>query len=291
MLRVWLKEYMTEERVLHNKSDNTLRAYKKDIQQLLEFLDRLNLEISQIKEKHLKDYLQNLRRDNVSKRSINRKLSSIKSYFRFLIGKDYIKNNPSETLENTEFKTTLLPIFSVEDILKIREVLPLDTFSDLRDRLVIELLYSSGIRSTELLNLSEGLFNFNEREFKVTGKSERIVFYSKTAQEILQKYLEAKKLRFGEDYKREILFVNSSQERLSDRSLRRIVDRILAKAKIEKELSPHSLRHSFGAYMVHKGMNLHFLQELMGHTSMESTKLYLEYPKEQVFGKELTENI
>lgn len=291
MLRVWLKEYMTEERVLHNKSDNTLRAYKKDIQQLLEFLDRLNLEISQIKEKHLKDYLQNLRRDNVSKRSINRKLSSIKSYFRFLLSKGYIKSNPSETLENTEFKTTLLPIFSVEDVIKIREVLPLDTFSDLRDRLVIELLYSSGIRSTELLNLSEGLFNFNEREFKVTGKSERIVFYSKTAQEILEKYLEAKKLRFGEDYKREILFVNSNQERLSDRSLRRIVDRILVKAKIEKELSPHSLRHSFGAYMVHKGMNLHFLQELMGHTSMESTKLYLEYPKDQVFGKKLTENI
>lgn len=284
MLRVWLKEYMTEEKVLHNKSENTLRAYKKDIQQLLDFLDRLNIEISMIKEKHLKDFLQDLRREEVSKRSINRKLSSIKSYFRFLSNKGYIKSNPSENIENVEFKTNLLPIFSVEDILKIRKVLEEESFSILRDRLIVELLYSSGIRSTELLNLSEGLFNFNEREFKVVGKNERVVFYSKNASEILEKYLVAKKNKFGEEYRRDILFVNSSEDRLSDRSLRRIIDRVVKKAGILKELSPHSLRHSFGAYMVHKGMNLHYLQELMGHSSMESTKLYLDYPKEQVFG-------
>jgi len=287
MLRVWLKEYMTEEKVLHNKSENTLRAYKKDIQQLLDFLDRLNIEISMIKEKHLKDFLQDLRREEVSKRSINRKLSSIKSYFRFLNNKAYIKSNPSENLENAEFKTSLLPIFSVEDILKIRKTLEEESFSILRDRLIVELLYSSGIRSTELLNLSEGLFNFNEREFKVVGKNERVVFYSKNAAEILEKYLVAKKNKFGEEYRKDILFVNSSEDRLSDRSLRRIIDRVVKKAGILKELSPHSLRHSFGAYMVHKGMNLHYLQELMGHSSMESTKLYLDYPKEQVFGDQL----
>lgn len=287
MLRVWLKEYMTEEKVLHNKSENTLRAYKKDIQQLLDFLDRLNVEISMIKEKHLKDFLQDLRREEVSKRSINRKLSSIKSYFRFLNNKAYIKSNPSENLENAEFKTSLLPIFSVEDILKIRKTLEEESFSILRDRLIVELLYSSGIRSTELLNLSEGLFNFNEREFKVVGKNERVVFYSKNAAEILEKYLVAKKNKFGEEYRKDILFVNSSEDRLSDRSLRRIIDRVVKKAGILKELSPHSLRHSFGAYMVHKGMNLHYLQELMGHSSMESTKLYLDYPKEQVFGDQL----
>lgn len=290
MLRVWLKEYIGEEKVFHNKSENTLRAYKKDIEQFLEFLDRLNLEISQIKDKHIKDFLQNLRRDKVSKRSLNRKLSSIKSYFRFLHKKNYIKSNPSEKVENTEFKTELLPIFSVEDILTIRNIPYFEDFGNLRDMLIIELLYSSGIRASELLSLSEGLFNFEERELKVVGKSERVVFYNKQTQKILEKYLEAKREKFGEDYKKEILFVNNSQERLSDRSLRRIVDRIVKKAKIPKELSPHSLRHSFGAYMVHKGMNLHYLQELMGHSSMESTKLYLDYTKEQVFGEDRIRN-
>ena len=286
MLRVWLKEYIQEERVLKNKSDNTLRAYRRDILQLLDFLDKLNLEIKGIKEKHIKDFLQDLKRENISKRSINRKLSSIKGYCKFLERKDYIKENPSKLIENNEFKTNVLPIFSKIDILKIRELLSDRIFNILRDRLIVELLYSSGIRATELLNLSEGLFNFEEREFKVTGKSERIVFYSKTCSEVLRDYLEAKRQRFGDDYKKEILFVNSKQERLSDRSLRRIVDRIVKRAQIIKELSPHSFRHSFGAYMVHKGMNLHYLQELMGHSSIESTKIYLDYSKEQVFGEE-----
>lgn len=287
MLKVWLKEYIQEERVLKNKSDNTIRAYRKDILQLLDFLDKLNLEIKGIKEKHIKDFLQDLKRENISKRSINRKLSSIKGYFKFLEKKLYIKESPCKNIINTDFKKSLLPIFSQIDIINIRKELDEEIFSILRDRLIIELLYSSGIRATELLNLSEGLFNFEEREIKVPGKSERIVFYSKICAQILDKYLQAKNQKFGDDYKKEILFVNSSQNRLSDRSLRRIVDRVVKKTHIDKELSPHSLRHSFGAYMVHKGMNLHYLQELMGHSSIESTKLYLDYSKEEVFGIEI----
>ncbi|MBN2838828.1 MAG: tyrosine-type recombinase/integrase [Fusobacteriaceae bacterium] len=284
MLRVWLKEYLQEEKTFNNKSENTLRAYKKDIQQLLEFLDKFNLEIKQIKDKHIKDYLLDLKRDKISKRSINRKLSSIKSYFRFLERKEYIKENPSEYVDNIEFERIILPIFSVKDILKIREAYSEEMLNVLRDRLIVEILYSSGIRATELLNLSEGLFNFEAREIKVTGKSERIVFYSKTCSEVLHKYLEAKRQRFGDDYRREVLFVNSNQGRLSDRSLRRIVDKILRVSKIDRDLSPHSLRHSFGAYMVYKGMNLHYLQELMGHTSIESTKLYLDYDEKSIIG-------
>ena len=148
MLRVWLKEYIQEERVLKNKSDNTLRAYRRDILQLLDFLDKLNLEIKGIKEKHIKDFLQDLKRENISKRSINRKLSSIKGYFKFLERKDYIKENPSKLIENNEFKTNVLPIFSKIDILKIRELLSDRIFNILRDRLIVELLYSSGIRAT-----------------------------------------------------------------------------------------------------------------------------------------------
>ncbi|MBN1467285.1 MAG: tyrosine-type recombinase/integrase [Fusobacteriaceae bacterium] len=284
MLRVWLKEYLQEEKTFNNKSENTLRAYKKDIQQLLEFLDKFNLEIKQIKDKHIKDYLLDLKRDKISKRSINRKLSSIKSYFRFLERKEYIKENPSEYVDNIEFERIILPIFSVKDILKIREAYSEEMLNVLRDRLIVEILYSSGIRATELLNLSEGLFNFEAREIKVTGKSERIVLDSKTCSEVLHKYLEAKRQRFGDDYRREVLFVNSNQGRLSDRSLRRIVDKILRVSKIDRDLSPHSLRHSFGAYMVYKGMNLHYLQELMGHTSIESTKLYLDYDEKSIIG-------
>lgn len=278
MLSIYLKEYLLNEKKLFNKSENTLRAYKKDIQQLIDFLNEDNLEnLISIKEYQLKQFFLLLREKNISKRSINRKLSSAKGFFKFLFNKEYILENPTLSLEQTEFKSTLLPVLYKDEFLQIRTLLDGNSFNELRDRVIIELLYSSGIRANELLNLSEGLFNFEEREFKVAGKNERVVFYSKTAAAYLEKYIEAKKEKFGDDYRREILFVNNSQNRLSDRSLRRIVDKINSNSLLDKEISPQTFRHSFGAYMIQHGMNLHYLQELMGHSSIESTKLYLEY--------------
>jgi integrase/recombinase XerD len=276
----YLNEYLQHEKVVHNKSANTLKAYKNDISQLLEFFTKEGIkEISMIKEIHLRTFLMEIKKNNISKRSINRKISAIKSFYAFLENHDYIVSNIAEKLENSFYQNHIPQILSKEDIEKIRTVLCGNKMNDYRDRLIIELLYSSGIRANELLNLSEGLFNLEDRELKVISKnkSERIVFFSKTTAYYFEKYVEAKKKKFGEDYKKNILFVNNSQTRLSDRSLRRIIDRIIKKTDINKEVSPHTLRHSFGAYMLQHGMNLHYLQELMGHTSIESTKLYLEY--------------
>lgn len=280
MYNVYLKEYIQYEKTFHNKSENTLRAYKKDLEQLIEFLLGENLEnINDVKDIHLKTFLVYMKNKNIAKRSLNRKISSIKSFFNFLKDNSYIIKNIGEKLENSIFSKELVPVLKIDEINQLREVLNGTSMNDYRDRLIIELLYSSGIRANELLNLSEGLFNFYEREIKVVckNKSERIVFYSKTASFYLGKYLEAKKKKFGDKYRTDIIFVNNSQERLSDRSLRRIIDRTVKKTNIQKEISPHTFRHSFGVYMLEHGMNLHYLQELMGHSSIESTKIYLEY--------------
>lgn len=290
MLDLYLKEYLQYEKTMHNKSDNTIRAYRKDLEQLSQYLSGEDIkELAEIKELNLRSFLVYLRENKVSKRSVNRKISSIKGFYRFLSLREYIEKNPALNLENSEFKSELPSILTKEEIEKLRNVIIGEGMNDYRDRLIIELLYSSGIRASELLNLSEGLFDFAEREIKVVGKNkgERIVFYNKTTALYLDKYIEAKKTKFGEDYKKDILFVNNSQNRLTDRSLRRIIGRIVNKTDIEKEISPHSFRHSFGVYMVQHGMNLHYLQELMGHTSMESTKVYLEYDvmEETIEGK------
>lgn len=280
MFIYYLNEYLQYEKVMHNKSDNTVKAYKKDISQLIEFFIKENIkEIKDVKEINLRSFLMELTKKNISRRSVNRKISAIKSFYLFLEKNSYIQINYAENLENKIHKNHLPDILSREEIEKIREVLKGNKMNDYRDRLIIELLFSSGIRANELLNLSEGLFDIEERELKVISKnkSERIVFFNKTSKYFLEKYLDAKKIKFGDDYKKDIVFVNNSQTRLSDRSLRRIIDRIIKKTDINKEISPHTFRHSFGAYMLRHGMNLHYLQELMGHTSIESTKLYLEY--------------
>lgn len=285
MFTNYLNEYLQHEKIMHNKSSNTLKAYKNDVSQLLDFFLKEGVkEISMVKEMHLRTFLMEMKKNNISKRSINRKISAVKSFYAFLENHGYVESNTAQKLENSFHQNHIPQILSRKDIEKIREVLCGEKMNDYRDRLIIELLYSSGIRANELLNLSEGLFNLEDRELKVMSKnhSERIVFFSKTTTYYFEKYVEAKKKKFGEDYKKNILFVNNSQTRLSDRSLRRIIDRIIKKTDINKEVSPHTLRHSFGAYMLQHGMNLHYLQELMGHTSIESTKLYLEYDIQDV---------
>lgn len=280
MYNIYLKEYIQYEKTFHNKSENTLRAYKKDLEQLIEYLLLENLEdIREIKDINLKTFIIYMKEKNITKRSLNRKISAIKSFFKFLKNKSYIDKDIGDSLENNTFPKALATILNSKDIRELREVATGTRMNDYRDRLIIELLYSSGIRANELLSLSEGLFNFKEREIKVVckNKNERIVFYSKRASLYLEKYLEAKRKKFTNNYRNDIIFVNNRQERLSDRSLRRIIDRIVKKTNIKKEVSPHTFRHSFGVYMLEHGMNLHYLQELMGHSSIESTKIYLDY--------------
>ena len=115
------------------------------------------------------------------------------------------------------------------------------------------------------------------REIKIVGSSSRTVFFSMITSKYLKKYLIAKKEKYGEKYNSDIIFVNGSGTRLSDRSLRRIIDRYAKKAMLKKDISPHTFRHTFGVYLLEKGMNVHFLQELMGHTSPESTRIYEEH--------------
>ncbi|HAS79476.1 MAG TPA: integrase, partial [Fusobacteriaceae bacterium] len=147
----------------------------------------------------------------------------------------------------------------------------------IRDRLIIELLYSSGIRAGELLSLGENIVDLEAREIKIVGSSSRTVFFSMITSKYLKEYLIAKKEKYGEKYNSDIIFVNGSGTRLSDRSLRRIIDRYAKKAMLKKDISPHTFRHTFGVYLLEKGMNVHFLQELMGHTSPESTRIYEEH--------------
>ena len=178
-----------------------------------------------------------------------------------------IKNNPIEIINSPSFEAEKPDILTLEEINKLRDVINTDNANGLRDRLILELLYSSGITSTEMLSIGEQVFDLDSRTLLVSnGKANRYVFFSQ----------EAKKEKYGDKYNSSILFVNGSGSRLSDRSLRRIVDRYATRAGITREISPYSFRHTFAVHLLAKGMSLNFLQELMGHVTIESTKIYQE---------------
>jgi len=274
-----IKDFVYYEEFGQGKSINTIKSFKRDLSQLREYLEGLGRDITpgDIDEMMLRGFLMELQREKISKRSLNRKLSSLRGFFKYLKGQGIIEKNPTILLTGPSFHTKQPEILSLSELNSLREVIDTKKANGIRDRLIVELLYSSGIRANELLALSENLFDLERRQLKLaSGKQPRMVFFSERAREYYIRYIEAKKEKYRGKYTPDILFVNGSGTRLSDRSLRRIIDRYVERAAIDKEISPHTFRHTFGVYMMEHGMDILYLQELMGHVSIESTRVYEE---------------
>lgn len=272
-----IKEFLYFAEFGENKTPNTIKSMRKDLLQLLQYLNEIEKvqESMEIDSVMLRGFIAQFQESGITKRTVNRKLSTLRSFFKYLIKNKVVNQSPVEVIASPSFYVEKPDILSLEEINKIREVISLKNANGLRDRLIIELLYSSGITSVEMLGIGESVFDLDRRELYVTnGKNKRIVFFSQRTREYFKKYVEAKKEKYGEKYNPDILFVNGSGTRLSDRSLRRIVDRYALKAGIEREISPYSFRHTFAIHMLSNGMDMLYLKELMGHATIESTKVY-----------------
>lgn len=277
-----IKDFLYFEEFGNNKSPNTIKSMKKDLFQLAEYLNEIEKvdNCMAIDSVMIRGFIINLQENGITKRTINRKLSSLRSFFKYLVREKRINQSPVEVIASPSFYTQKPDILTLEEINKLREVILLKNANGLRDRLILELLYSSGITSVEMLGVGEGVFDLDKRELYVSnGKSRRVVFFSERTREFFKRYIKAKKEKYKEKYNPDILFVNGSATRLSDRSLRRIIDRYAVKAGIEREISPYSFRHTFAVHMLSHGMDILYLKELMGHVTLESTKVYQELIK------------
>lgn len=286
----YIKEFLFYSEFTEEKSRNTIISIKKDLEQLKEYLEEEKDldDITKISPIMIRGFLLKMQKDNIGKRSLSRKLSSVKTFFRYLKRNEIIKIDPTQIVSAPSFQVEIPDILSLDEIQKLRDVIDIKKCSGLRDRLIIELLFSSGITSQELLSLGESVFNLEERELVVSnGKNSRVVFYSERTREYFKRYVEAKKEKFKERYNKDILFVNNSATRISDRSLRRLIDRYAVQAGITREISPYSFRHTFGAYMLSHGMDIFFLKELLGHINIETTKMYQEIIKKPTILKSL----
>lgn len=272
-----IKDFLYTAEFGENKSLNTIKSMKKDLSQLKEYLKDIEKmeNIKGITPVMLRGFIIHLQNNNVGKRSINRKLSSLRSFFKYLIKNSIIKNNPADVINSPSYEAEKPDILTLDEINELRKVIDIKTTNGLRDRLMLELMYSSGITSIELLGTGERFFDLDKRELLVyNGKNNRRVFFSQRTREFFKRYIEAKKEKYKEKYNPDILFVNGSGTRLSDRSLRRIVDRYAKQAGIEREISPYSFRHTFALHLLAKGMNINYLKELLGHVTIESTRIY-----------------
>lgn len=264
------------------RSLNSIRSIRSDLEQFSTFLkdSRENCSLEGIDQFVLRGFIDFLSKKKVGKRSINRKISTLRTFFKHLKKRDLISKNPVLLIDFPDFEAEAPEFITLKEMEKLRDVIDIENLNGLRDRAMFELLYSSGITSQELLKLGEGVIDFEGREIKIfNGKTFRIVFFSERAGEYIKRYIERKKIRYNERYDRDILFINGSTTRLSARSLRRILDRYVEKAQITREITPHMFRHSYALYLLSKGMDIKFVHELLGHSTLDFTKKYFEVLK------------
>ena len=300
-LVVYVDKFLYYEEVILGKSFNTIRGYRRDLLQFMEYLEEyeeihnfeeiemmtfrsfiayLNSPKRLEKDENVKSSNKKAKLKPVSKRSINRKISALRTFFKYLQEIKVIETNKASYINVPKFEKELPNVINRDDLNNLRHVINTEKITGIRDRLIIELLYSSGLRSIELINLSEFMIDIEEREIRVVGKGdkERITFFSENAKKWLIKYIEEKKKQYA-NYTREVLIVNSKGKKLTTRSLRRLISAHAHEAGIQKEITPHVFRHSFAMELLNNGVDIRYLQELLGHSSIAATQVYTHVSK------------
>ena len=256
-------------------SDNTVKNYFRDLIDYFIYLKLNDLSPTKsIEPKHIRKMLSFLIDKGFSKVSISRKISAIKSYITFLEKFNYSKNNYSELISIPKKSKSLPKVMTKKEVIQLIKHVEMNTKKNLRDDALIELLYSTGLRVSEVANLKLKDINLKKSEIKILGKGnkERIVIFNNKSKEKIIRYLKNDKRYIS--IKTEALFQNKFKEALSTRSIQRILKKYLNFSGINSKYSTHTLRHTFATHLLEGGADIKVIQQLMGHSSPETTKIY-----------------
>lgn len=237
-------------------------------------------------------YLSVLNEKQYSKATVARKLATLRSFYKFLVKRNQISSNPVGSLRTPKQEKKLPRFLEYEEVKRLLETPPVDNWLGARDRAILETLYSTGVRVSELVALNMDDIDFLGEAVHVRGKGkkERIAPIGSSALQAIQHYLEfrSKREQSNSNFDPKVLFVNKHGRRLSTRSVRRKMDKYLKLAGLDPSISPHTLRHSFATHMLNNGADLRSIQELLGHQSLSTTQIYTHLKTSQL--KEVYQN-
>jgi integrase/recombinase XerC len=276
-------QYLHYER---NYSAHTVSAYQRDLNQFEAFILQQEgcLELAKIDSAQVRNWIVRLMEVGYSPLSVNRKLSSLKSFYRYLQKKDLLKDNPLKKLTGPKVNKTLPDFVKEVEMDRLLDQEELDSgFEDVRDHAILEVLYMTGIRCAELVNLKNRDIDFSARQLKVTGKrnKQRIIPFSGKLEEKLSLYINVR----DEEVEKPVqdsLFVRKNGRSLSNSLVYRIVKKQLSQLTGLSKKSPHVLRHSFATSMLNNGAELSAVKELLGHASLSSTEVYTHVTFEEL---------
>lgn len=269
---------------IKNYSMHTIENYYKDLKLFLTFcLKEKNITLKKIDYSFLRKYLTYLYQCNYSKKTISRNLSTLRSFFKYLISEKKIKQNPMTLISNPKLDKKLPRFLYYEELETILNIPNKKTPLGQRDSVILELFYSTGIRVSELINIRLEDINRQNKTIKILGKGnkERYVLYGSYLDKILDLYLKdgrIKLLNQVNDY----LILNHRGNKITDRGIREIIQRIIKKGQLEFNISPHVFRHTFATHMLENGAELRCVQELLGHENLSTTEIYTHVTNERL---------
>jgi len=251
-------------------SSHTLRAYRKDLEI---FFDYAKTEPEKIDMIDVRGFVAEQIKGGMNKTTVGRRLSCIRSFFKFLHREGYIKSNPAKLVSNPKVSKLLPRFLSVDEVFSLVEKPEGIGFIPVRNKAILELLYSSGLRVSELSGLNIEDLNIKESLIKIRGKGkkERIVPVGSKAIDALKSYMIERMLLKSKD---KALFLNRMGTRLTDRGVRRIVVKYARDLAMYGQISPHTIRHTFASHLIQGGADLRVIQELLGHSSLSTTQKY-----------------
>lgn len=264
-------EYLKNRQV----SKNTLLSYERDINQLVEYFKNLDKKMFEATEEDLQKYIIYLTTMGKSSATISRNVASIKAFYRYLVKNKLVEENIANNISAPKVEKKELSILSVSEVERLLEQPSSKDLKGQRDKAMLELLYATGIRVTELVSLVITDVNVNAGHIKVKKKNkERVIPVSNTALKYLKEYIENVRPLLIKTEEEPSLFINTNGQKMTRQGFWKILKQYKDEAKIEKELTPHTIRHSFAVHMLQNGAELKSVQELLGHTDVASTMMY-----------------
>lgn len=262
-------------------SNNTIESYKKDLDKFI--LYNKDKYINNIDNNDLKGYVKYLNKIELNEKSIARNISCIKSFYKFLVIEKYITNNPSDAIYLPKVRKSLPNILTEDEVLKLLDIKLSDNFS-YRNKAMLELMYATGLRVSEIINLKLSDIDLSDDLIRTFGKGskERIIPIGEYALEYLTKYINEYRSSMLKGKNVEYIFINNHGKQMTRQGFFKIIKRIAKEKGINKELSPHTLRHSFASHLLKYGADLRTIQELLGHSNISTTQIYTHITNEEL---------
>ena len=271
-------DYITYEK---KYSIHTVNNYKKVVLEYLEFLDKECIDIKDANNLVVRNYLRSLDKHNYSNKTLCLYISSLRSFYKYLLKNRVIKSNPMVLIKNPKLEKRVPKFLYYNELSSLFESIDTSTVLGIRDNLILEILYSTGVRVSELVSIKLSDINCFDKSITIFGKGKksRIVLFGDTLESALNLYLNKSRnilIKTNTD----ILLLNKNGTPLTDRGVRLIISKIVEKASIKQNVSPHVLRHTFATHLLKEGADLKTVQELLGHATLSATEVYTHVTNE-----------